>query len=151
MLITVPKADYCALRKKIRIKTAEKSRYQTASGRPEIVFESIEYDWEKGRTSFYLYDELVGEIFTCCYSFTAPAKKKQEKTGNVYHFVSICFEENGRCYDYLCDDKSVAESDFVVVNGYDGEKTVKVVNVTDKYESELGLPIERYKKIVRKI
>ena len=45
----------------------------------------------------------------------------------------------------------MAEGDFVVVNGYDGEKTVKVVNVTDKYESELGLPIERYKKIVRKI
>ena len=151
MLITVPKADYCALRKKIRIKTAEKSRYQTASGKPEIVFDSIEYDWRKGRTSFYLYDELVGEIFTSCYSFTVPAKKKQEKAGDVYHFVSICFEENGRCYDYLCEDKSVAEGDFVVVNGYDGEKTVKVVNVTDKYESELGLPIERYKKIVRKI
>ncbi len=47
--------------------------------------------------------------------------------------------------------KRFIRGDFVVVNGYDGEKTVKVVNVTDKYESELGLPIERYKKIVRKI
>lgn len=101
MLITVPKADYCALRKKIRIKTAEKSRYQTVSGKPEIIFDSIEYDWRKGRTSFYLYDELAGEIFTSYYSFTVPAKKKQEKTGDVYHLVSICFGENGRSSSIL--------------------------------------------------
>ena len=93
----------------------------------------------------------MGEISTNYYTFTAPVKKKMEQVGRVYHFVSVCFEENGRCYDYLCDDESVAEGDFVVVNGYDGETTVKVVNVTDKYESELGLSIDRYKKIVRKL
>ena len=151
MLITVPKADYCALRKKIQIKTAPGSRYKTATENVEIIFDSIEYDWREGKTSFYLYDELAGEIVTRCYTFTAPVKKEPEKTGDVYHFVSICFEESGRCYDYLCDDRSVVEGDLVVVNGYDGETTVKVVNVADKYESELGLPIERYKKIVRKI
>ena len=151
MLITVPKADYCALRKKIRIKTAPESHYKSFSEKQEIIFDSIEYDWIENKTSFYLYDELVGEISTNYYTFTAPAKKKMEQVGQIYHFVSVCFEENSRCYDYLCDDASVAEGDFVVVNGYDGETTVKVVNVTDKYESELGLPIERYKKIVRKI
>lgn len=151
MLITVPKADYCALRKKIRIKTAPESHYKIFSGKPEIIFDSIEYDWKERKTCFYLYDDLEGEIFTSCYSFTAPAKKKMERTGQMYYFVSVCFEENGRCYDYLCGDASVTKGDFVVVNGYDGEKRVKVVNVTDKYESELGLPIERYKKIVRKI
>ena len=150
MLITVPRADYCKLKKKIRIKTAPESCYETATGKPEIIFDSIEYDWDKGKTSFYLYDDLAGEINTDYYTFTAPAKKKIARTGDIYHFVSVCFEENGRCYDYICDDKSVAEGDFVIVNGYDGETKVKVVAVTDKYESELGLQIERYKKIVRK-
>ncbi len=151
MFITVSKADYCALRKKIRIKTAQKSRYETFSEKSEIIFDSIEFNQKECKTSFYLYDDLVGEIYTDYYTFLAPAKKRIPKTGDFYHFVSVCFDESGRCYDYLCDDPSVAEGDFVVVNGYDGEKTVKVVNVANKHESELGLPIERYKKIVRKI
>ena len=150
MLITVPKADYCELKKKIRIKTAQESEFKTVSGKPEIVFDSIEYDWDERKTTFYLYDDVVGEIVTDNYLFTAPAKKKVELTGNIYHVVSITFENSGRTYDYLCDDETVAEGDLVVVNGYDGEKTVKVVAVRDRYESELCLPLERFKKIVRK-
>ena len=150
-LITVPKADYCELKKKIRIKTAPGSQYVTVNGNPEIVFDSVEYSCDENKTTFYLYDEVVGEIATEFYTFTAPAKKKVELTGDIHHFVSVLFEESGRSYDYLCDDKSVAEGDLVVVNGYDGEKTVKVVSVSDKYESELGLPIEKYKRIVRKV
>ena len=151
MLITVPKADYCELKKKIRIKTAPGSKYGTVTEKPEIIFDSIEYNWSEKKTTFYLYDEVVGEIITEYYIFTAPAKKKVELTGGIYHFVSVLFEESGRSYDYLCDDKSVTVGDLVVVNGYDGEKTVKVVAVSDKYESELGLPIEKYKRIVRKV
>lgn len=151
MLITVPKADYCELKKKIRIKTAPGSKYGTVTEKPEIIFDSIEYNWSEKKTTFYLYDEVVGEIITEYYIFTAPAKKKVELTGDIYHFVSVLFEESGRSYDYLCDDKSVTVGDLVVVNGYDGEKTVKVVAVSDKYESELGLPIEKYKRIVRKV
>ena len=75
---------------------------------------------------------------------------KKELSGDVYHFVSVLFEESGRCYDYLCDDKSVKVGDKVIVKGYDGETIVEVVDVSDKYESQLGLPIERFKKIIRK-
>lgn len=151
MLITIPRADYCELKKKIRIKTAPGSKFGTVDEKPEIIFDSVEYDWKERKTSFYLYDDLAGEIYTDYYTFTAPAKKAIEKTGEIYHFVSVLFEGSGRCYDYLCDDKSVAAGDLVVINGYDGEKTVKVVSVSDKYESELGLPIEKYKSIVRKV
>lgn len=151
MLITIPKADYCALRKKIRIKTASESKYGTITEKSEIVFDSVEYDWNEKKTTFYLYDEVVGEIITEYYTFTAPAKKKIELTGDIHHFVSVVFEESGRSYDYLCDDKTVVEGDLVVVNGYDGEKVAKVVAVSDKYDSELGLPIEKYKRIMRKV
>ena len=68
----------------------------------------------------------------------------------MHHFVSVLFEESGRCYDYLCDDASMKVDDIVIVKGYDGEKSVKVVAVSDKYESELGLQIEKYRKIIRK-
>jgi len=39
----------------------------------------------------------------------------------------------------------------VIVNGYDGKTVVNVVGVSDKYESRLGLPIERFKKIIGKV
>ncbi len=48
------------------------------------------------------------------------------------------------------NDESIVKGDKVVVMGYDGETEVYVVDVMDKYESELALPIDRYKKIVRK-
>jgi hypothetical protein len=40
--------------------------------------------------------------------------------------------------------------DVVIVNGYNGETAVTVTDVRVKKESELGLPAERYKKILRK-
>ena len=150
MLITVPRADYCELRKSIRIKTAPDARYEAFNGESEIVFDSVEYDWNEKKTSFYLYDDLVGEISTEYYTFTAPAKKKPELSGNVYHIVSVVFEGKTRCFDYLCDDTTVKVGDMVIVNGYDGETPVKVLAVSDKYESELVLQLDRYKKVVRK-
>jgi len=49
--------------------------------------DSVEYNWNENKTFFYLYDELVGEIITDYYTFTAPAKKRIERTGDVHHFV----------------------------------------------------------------
>lgn len=65
--------------------------------------------------------------------------------------MSIVFGAEGRSYDYLCEDASVKTGDRVIVNGYNGETEVEVVDVFDQYEGELGLPLERYKKIVRKV
>ena len=103
------------------------------------------------KTSFYLYDDLVGEIRTEFFTFTAPAKKKPDPSGDVYYLVTVVFEESGRSYDYLCDDRTVNVGDTVIVNGYDGETPVKVVAVADKYESELVRPVDRYKKVMRKV
>lgn len=150
MLVTVPRADYCELKKKIRIKTAPLSRFDAKDGSKEIIFDHIEYDWRKNRTTFYLFEDKVAELYTDYYTFTAPAKKTAKKSGEQYHFASVRFEGTGRVYDYLCEDMTVKPGDMVIINGYDGEKAVEVVEVSDKYESELGLPIERYKSILRK-
>ena len=149
MLIAVPMSDYCELKDKIHIKTAANSTYSIPGGGSEIIFDSYEYNWD-GRTRFYFGDELVGEITTERYTFTAPARKDLAPEGKKYHFVRVVFEGSGRCYDYLCDDLSVKEGDQVIINGYEGETAVNVVSVFDKYENQLGLPIERYKKVVRK-
>lgn len=150
MLIAVPQSDYCELKDKILIKTAANSTYSIPGGGSEIVFDSYQYDWNGG-TKFYYGDDLVGEIITERYTFTAPARKDLAPEGKKYHFVRVVFDGSGRCYDYICDDTSVKEGDQVIINGYDGETAVNVVSVFDKYENQLGLPIERYKKVVRKV
>ncbi len=149
MLVTIPRSDYCELRDRISIKTAANSTYSIPGGGNEIIFDSYEYNWN-GTTKFYYGDELAGEIFTERYTFTAPSKKEIIPEGEKYHFVRVVFEGSGRCYDYLCDDTSVKEGDQVIINGYDGETAVNVVSVFDKYENQLGLPLDRYKKVVRK-
>ena len=77
MLITVPRADYCELKRTIRIKTAPEAKYEVFNGESEIVFDSVEYDWNEHKTSFYLYDDMVGEIWTEYYIFNALGKKIQ--------------------------------------------------------------------------
>ncbi|MGX8688481.1 MAG: hypothetical protein ACSW8K_11860, partial [bacterium] len=62
----------------------------------------------------------------------------------------VRFHESGRSYDYICDFEDVNVGDVVIVDGYSGETAVEVTEVRIKKESELGLPLERYKKIVRK-
>lgn len=149
MLVTVPKSDYCELVDKITIKTSKYSQYMVVNGGLDLIFDSIEFT-RPGYTAFYLGDDLVGTIGTAYYSFTAPSRKEPAPSGKKYHFVSIVFENHGRSYDYICEDASVKAGDKVVINGYDGETTVDVVSVFDKYENQLGLPVERYKKVVRK-
>ncbi|MCR5147922.1 MAG: hypothetical protein K6C35_03035 [Eubacterium sp.] len=85
------------------------------------------------------------------YVFSPEIKEPQNEQGEKYHFVSVVFDKQGRSYDYLCDDLSVTIGDKAVVNGYNGETEVEVVDTYDKYESEIALPINRYKKIVRKV
>ncbi len=56
----------------------------------------------------------------------------------------------GRTYDYICDFNDVKPGYTVIVEGYNGETKVTVISTAVKKESELGLPVERYKKIIRK-
>ncbi|MBQ6661634.1 MAG: sel1 repeat family protein [Lachnospiraceae bacterium] len=150
MLITIPRADYCEFHKKITIRTERDSSFRTADGADEFVYDDVTYNHETHLARFYLLDHCVAEISAEKYMITVPAPARTQPEGDVYHIVSVAFDESGKLYDYLCDDDSVQVGDLVLVPGYDGEQEVKVVAVAAKYESELAFPIDRYKKIIRK-
>ena len=108
-------------------------------------------DWNdvESRFEFYYDDELAAWSKSEEYRFYgSPAK---EPFGPEYRIVSVRFGASGRSYDYICEDPSVQTGDTVIVEGYDGEIEVEVTGVTVKRESELGLPAERYKRILRKV
>ncbi len=150
-LITIPDIDYCELREDINIKTKEGSGYSIEDGTNEMIFNNIKFDRENNNTEFYMDEKYVGTISAEEYVFSPEIKEPQNEQGEKYHFVSVVFDKQGRSYDYLCDDLSVTIGDKAVVNGYNGETEVEVVDTYDKYESEIALPINRYKKIVRKV
>ena len=91
-----------------------------------------------------------GETWSKSEEYRFYGNSAEEPFGPEYRLVSVRFGASGRTYDYICEDSSVQAGDTVIVEGYDGETEVEVTKVTVKRESELGLPVERYKKIIRK-
>ncbi len=67
-----------------------------------------------------------------------------------YTIVTVVFSNEGRKYDYICDLEGISTGDRVVVNVNDVEKTVRVMGVNIVKKSELKLPLEKYKHIIRK-
>ncbi len=159
ILITVPEVGYCDLVDKVKFKTKglvgykvyDKKAYSADKSKAWFVYTRFESDYVTGKTIFYLFDKPVAEIVSDYYVLTVPKKKKTETSGKKYLIASVRFEGSGRVYDYICDDNTVAVGDTVVVMGYDGETKVEVVEVAEKSEAELAMPVEKYKKILRKV
>ncbi len=157
ILITIPSADYCELKEKLEIKTEgfeslyvspDRFYLEDTDEKRSFIFTNIFYDDEEYCLDFYFYEKRVASISSDEFYFVAPKKISNPKK---YHFVRIVFEGSGRTYDYLCDDLSIKAGDIVVVNTYEGEKNVNVVDVVDLTERELFLPLDRYKYIERKL
>ncbi len=138
LLVTAPAANFCGLMKKVTVLAKHIRTLDVEGGTDTVLFDRILGD------EFYLYGRKVAEI-DAEYTFTAPKIKDKKHT-----FVSVTFTPDGRRYDYLCD-VPLNVGDRAVVEGADGEVTVTVVNVFEKPESELALPLKKYKKVIRGI
>ena len=138
IFVTVPNAHFCGLLEKVTVKAKKIKCFELAEGSDTILFDSISGDF------FYLYGKKVAEI-EADYVFTVPADR-----GKKHSFVSVIFNPGGKRYDYLCD-LPVGIGDKVVVKTSEGEKTVTVVAAFEKTQSELALPLKKYKKIRRQI
>lgn len=73
--------------------------------------------------------------------------KKPKTDIKKYRFVSVVFGQGGKSYDYLCNNESSKIGDKINVVVNNEEKEVTVVNIFEKSEYELALPIKKYKQI----
>ena len=89
----------------------------------------------------------VLNVCDCIFEISAP-KRNIEK---VYKIASVRFQNSEKLYDYLCEDESIKENDIIKVVAKGEDKKVRVVKLLLKKESELSLPIDRYKKIYKNI
>jgi hypothetical protein len=148
VLFTVPELQYCERRKDFSLTIMGLSKLWFQGNAQCVPYDFCAWNWDEERYEFYHDDECVA--YVKCESFRLTAPEKPEPSGAEYRLASVRFHGSGRTYDYICDLEDVQVGDTVVVAGYDGETEVKVTKLTARRESELGLPVERYKKIIRK-
>ena len=94
--------------------------------------------------SFFLGDKEQAVVYGKL-KFTPPEKA----LGKKYRFASVYFSPGGKHYDYLLDIENVKVGDTVYVITDFGETPVTVANIIEKSETELALPIGKYKKIIK--
>ncbi|MCR5625434.1 MAG: hypothetical protein K6G11_09425 [Lachnospiraceae bacterium] len=94
----------------------------------------------------FMLGDSTQAIITGQSTFTKPLKEATEK----FKFASVIFAPGGKRYDYLLDIEGIKVGDDVMVLTNDGEQIVTVVDIIEKSESELALPFDKYKKIIRK-
>ena len=95
----------------------------------------------------FLLGDKVQAIVTGETVFTSPLKA----SGKKYRFASVYFSPGGKHYDYLLDIDGVEVGDTVCVMTDRGKTEVTVAAILEKAESELALPIDKYKKIIEKV
>jgi hypothetical protein len=148
ILITIPWIQYCERRTDVSFTLIEPSELWLKMDAESVRYDYCEFNHEEQQYEFYYDEDLVA--YVKCGSYRVYAPETPEPYGEEYRIASIRFGESGRTYDYICDFEDVKVGDKVIVEGYDGETEVTVTKITQKRESELEIPIERYKKILRK-
>ena len=139
MFITEPDNGFCGMVEKLNIHVKNPEITEM-----DITDDTVEFDNIEG-CEYYLGDEKVAEIIGEYY-FTSPEKK----SGKTYCIASVYFSPGGHLYDYILETEGVSVGDKVIVVTDMGETEVTVAAINTRSESELALPVSKYKKIIRK-
>lgn len=148
VLLVIPEIHFCERTTSITFIAAAPCELSFYNDADTIRFDFVEWNEQKNRYDLFYDDVQTGWIK--CEKFIIEAPKIDQSNGAHHFFVSVQFQPNGHTYDYLCDIEDVHPGDTVIVPGYSGETAVIVTDTFSASESELKLPIERYKKVIRK-
>lgn len=149
ILLTCPEIDYCGFVTGIELTAIGLDTSFDPGAGKEIKYDSCEWNPTDWRIDFYYDEDMVGWI--SCEEYRFYRRKKEAPGGEQLTLVSVAFGQSDKTYDYICELTDVKVGDRVIVIGYDGETEAEVRAVYIRYESELALPIERYKRVVRKV
>ena len=140
ILVVLPEAGFCGMMGEITIQMKS-----IAPMKEEDIDKPIIFDESNGKTLF-LHGEEVAE-FHDDFTIVNPKITHSKK----YRMATVVFQTGGKQYDYFCDIADVSAGDTVIVNSpYNGETEVTVIKISEKSETELILPLKKYKSILRK-
>lgn len=135
MFITIPHLEMCGMYESLDVTLKGATDINNDILNERLIIDRIDY------YNVFIHDEeCLLELKDCRFEINAP-KKNEEK---VYKIASVEFCDGGKLYDYLCGD-DIMENDLVTISVNDEEKTVRVIRIQEKKESELALPVSRYK------
>ncbi len=146
VLVTIPELEHVELSDEIYF-YADKVEDFWCMNTGRFVFNHVVYNPYLQRHEFYLFDELQAFIDAKKYTYHISRLKKSEL---FIRFAAVSFEGSDKTYNYICDDENIGIGDKAVVSTADGDKTVTVENIFVLKESELILPLGRYREIKRK-
>jgi hypothetical protein len=149
VLFTAPRMQYCERRKDISLTLIGMTDLWFKDNAQSVKYDSCVRRWYDNRYDFYYDDQLVAHV-KCAY-FRLMPQNGTAPSDVEYRMVGVQFDEFGRIYDYLCDLDDVQVGDQVIVETRNGETEVTVSRIETRKESELRLPMERYKKVIRKV
>ncbi|MBE5958206.1 MAG: sel1 repeat family protein [Lachnospiraceae bacterium] len=152
ILMTVCCLGFCRLLDRVTVVLDDPETIWTINKENAIMFDAVRMSDDQDGDSvvvFYLDDQVVASIKDGVYIFNKPSEIIND--GEVVRMARVTFGRVDKTYDYICDLDEVKEGDTVVVQGYDGETEATVVDVFKKPVSMLPYPLDRYKKIIRKV
>jgi len=149
IFITEPDTGFCGLLEvlTLRVKNGEIIEHKKLD--TPFFFDNIYsyYEPHSGTDGIaFVLGDKKRVIITGDFIFTSPIKS----SGKKYKMASVYFSVGGKYYDYLLDLDGVNVGDKVYVMTDRGKTEVTVARVMEKYESELPLPIGKYKSIIEK-
>lgn len=145
-LLTVPELDYCELvsgTELIAVEVEEMPR----GGKKTV--DSVRYDRLTRQVSFFCLGKEVLSFRCGGFRFygNGPAA---ERRGDPVPIATVMPENGGEPYDCLCGGLKLKAGDRVTVTSPDGEKEARVTGLFLAYEEEIGLPEDRFLKVLKK-
>ena len=92
--------------------------------------------------------ELMG--FKCDSPKASKTMDKKSKS-NKHRFALVKLSPRGKTYEYILEIDDVAVGDTICVKSMNGISEVTVLDIVEKYDDELPLPLSRYKKVISKL
>ncbi len=140
MLVVLPEIGFCGTMGEIVLKFKP-----TVPLNEKNIDEPIIFTFQNGNVLFFRDEEVAS--FHGEFTMVNPKVTCSKK----YHMATVVFQTGGKQYDYFCDIAGISAGDKVIVNSpYHGETEVTVIKISEKSETELILPLEKYKSILRK-
>jgi len=145
VLLTEPPLEYCERTATLSF-TAFHATWSKKLKQDPIRIDYFRCNDEKQRLEFYRKGERRGWIAYEELRFYG----NKGQNGEKLTLVSVTFSPYGKSYDYLCTLNDVKVGERVVVPTQSGEAVVTVVRCFEALRTELRLPFDRYKSVLRK-
>lgn len=143
ILITIPDGSFCQRSLSVSYTADRLARIWVKEDALYFLYDFCKWDATKDRCSFYWDNELVATVDA--EGFDLECKNQIME----YWIASISFSNDERVYDYICPF-DVEPGDTVIVETFEGETEVTVVDIQLQKEDELPIPITKYKTIIEK-